>query len=256
MGNFQDKVTLITGAASGIGLAAAKAFAEEGSKLALVDINAAGLEKAAQEIGGDVLTITADVSKEEDVERYVKETVDRFGRIDAFINNAGINGPYEPIDELTEDNWASILGVNVYGVVYGLKYVLQVMEKQGSGAVVNTSSLGGWSGSPGASAYVASKHAVLGITKSVALEVAASGIRVNAVAPTYVATNMASSLPSDSGIPEIDGVERKLKSKVPMNRPAKPSEIADLMVYLASDKASFITGTYIRIDGGNAATSA
>lgn len=256
MGLFENKVVVITGAASGIGLAAAKAFAEEGAKLALVDIQGKELEKVAAELGDDVLALTADVSKEADVEKYVKDTVDRFGRIDVFINNAGINGPYEPMEEMTADNWVSILGVNVFGVLYGLKHVLRVMEKQGSGAVVNTSSLGGWSGSPGASAYVASKHAVLGITKSVALEVAASGIRVNAVAPTYVATNMASSLPSDSGIPEIDGVERKLKSKVPMNRPAKPSEIADLMVYLASDKASFITGTYIRIDGGNAATSA
>lgn len=252
---FKDKVVLITGAASGIGLAAAKAFAKEDAKLALVDINGEALKEAAKAIDSqEMLLLTANVSKEEDVEKYVADTLSKYGKIDVFINNAGINGPYQPIDEMTDDNWDAIMGVNVFGVVYGLKYVLRAMkESNNGGAVVNTASVGGWSGSPGASAYVASKHAVIGITKSAALEAAAYNVRVNAVAPTYVDTNMMSSLENED---ETSEVKKKIQSKVPLQRSAKPSEIADLMVYLSSDRSAFMTGTFVRIDGGGAATSA
>lgn len=255
--SFTEKVVLITGAANGIGLAAAKAFAAEGAKLALVDLKLDSLEKAASSIkADDVLLLAADVSKEEEVKQYVTETKNKYGQIDVFINNAGINGKFGLLADQTVDNYQAVFGVNVLGAFLGLKYVLPIMKDQRSGAVVNTASNGGLLGAPGMGLYVASKHAVLGLNKTAALEVAEFGVRVNAVAPSGVDTQMMKSIEANA-MPGKEGEARTaFENSVPMKRYSTPEEIADLMVFLSSDKASFISGSYYRIDGGQGATSA
>ncbi|MCO6382937.1 SDR family NAD(P)-dependent oxidoreductase [Oceanicola sp. 502str15] len=253
--DFQDKIVLITGAAGGIGIAAARKFSEQGAKLALVDLKREPLETAAAGLDGALL-LTADVSKEADVAAYVKATVEKFGRIDVFVNNAGINGKFAPITEQTVENFTAVLGVNVMGVALGLKHVVAQMKEQGGGAIVNTASNGGLLGAPGMSAYTASKHAVLGLNKSVALEVAGEGIRVNAVCPSGVDTQMMRSIESGAMKGHEEEARKKFEAAVPMGRYAESEEIAELMAFLASDRASFITGAYYRIDGGGAALSA
>lgn len=251
---FQDQVAIITGGAGGIGLATAKQFLDQGAKVALVDLDEGNLSQAKSELASDkVITIAADVSKEADVENYVKETVDAFGRIDIFVNNAGINGNVEELTDLTQKNLESVIAVNVFGVFYGMKHVLKVMKEQKSGAIVNVASIGGWTGSPGMSPYVASKHAVVGATKSAALEVVGDNIRVNSVAPTAVDTAMMERIDTNRG--DAEASRKATEEAIPMKRYAKVEEIADLIVYLSSDKASFITGSMVKIDGGNAALS-
>lgn len=256
--DFKDKVVLITGGAGGIGLASAKKFHDYGAKIALVDLNEAALAKAKESLGNgdDIITVAADVSDEAQSENYVKETMAAFGRIDVFVNNAGINGAVESVTEMTAKNIDSVLDINVKGVIWGLKYVLRVMKEQKSGSVINVASIGGWVGSPGMSAYVASKHAVVGITKSVALEVVGDGIRVNAVNPTAVETEMMRSIEANRGGAEAAAIKEQIIQGIPMGRYAQPEEIADLIVYLGSEYSSFITGAYHKIDGGAAATSA
>lgn len=251
---FKDKVVLITGAAGGIGLAAARKFAAEGAKLALVDLKRESLETAAGDIEGAVL-IAADVSKEADVEAYVAKTVKAFGRIDVFVNNAGINGDFKPIEEQSFENYSNVLLINVIGAAMGLKHVVKQMKVQGAGAIVNTASNGGLLGAPGMSAYVASKHALIGVNKSVALEVASAGIRVNAVCPSGVDTQMMRSIESNARKGDEAEARKQFEAAVPLGRYAEAEEIADLMLFLASDRASFITGAYYRIDGGGGAVS-
>ncbi|GAB3063341.1 SDR family NAD(P)-dependent oxidoreductase [Virgibacillus ainsalahensis] len=253
---FEDSVVLITGAAGGIGVEAAKAFAKEGAKLALVDLKKDALEKAAESIEAkDKLLLTANVAKEDEVKDYVEKTKDYFGRIDVFINNAGINGDFATITEQTADNFRNVFDVNVMGVFFGLKYVLEVMKEQKSGAVVNTASNGGLLGAPGMSAYVASKHAVIGLNKSASMEMTEYGVRVNAVAPSGVDTEMMKSIETNATGESSEEARKQFAATVPMNRYATAGEIADLMVFLASDKASFISGSYYRIDGGQGAQS-
>lgn len=252
---FKDKVVLITGAAGGIGLAAARKYAEQGAKLSLVDLSQEALEKAAGEIDAEKLLLGADVTKEEEVENYVRQTKERFGRIDVFINNAGINGDFKNIVDQTVENLDKVFSVNVVGAFLGLKHVLKVMIDQKSGSVVNTASNGGLLGAPGMSLYVASKHALLGINKSAALEVADYGIRVNAVAPSGVDTAMMRSIETNAAKGHEEEARKGFEASVPMNRYATAEEIADLMLFLSSDRASFITGSYYRIDGGQGATS-
>lgn len=253
--SFNDKVVLITGAAGGIGIATARKFAAEGARLALVDMSLAALEKAAAGLE-NALLLAADVTSESDVKTYVDKTVETFGRIDVFINNAGINGDFKPITDQTIDNYRKVLDVNVIGVAMGLKHVVTQMKAQGDGgAIVNMASNGGLLGAPGMSAYVASKHAVIGINKSVALEVAGDGIRVNAVCPSGVDTQMMKSIETNAMPGHEDEARKRFESSVPLGRYAEADEIADLMMFLASDKASFITGAYYRIDGGGGAVS-
>ena len=251
---FKDKVVLITGAAGGIGSAAARKFASEGAKLALVDMKMDALEKASAGLD-DPLLMTADVTNEDDVKAYVDKTVETYGRIDAFLNNAGINGVFKDIDEQTVENYQQVLAVNVIGVAMGLKHVVAQMKRQGGGAIVNMASNGGLLGAPGMSAYVASKHAVIGINKSVALEVAKDNIRVNAVCPSGVDTQMMRSIETNAMKGHEDEARKQFESSVPLGRYAEAEEIADLMFFLASDQASFMTGAYYRIDGGGGAVS-
>ncbi|WP_066319612.1 SDR family NAD(P)-dependent oxidoreductase [Bacillus sp. FJAT-29814] len=255
---LKDKVVLITGAAGGIGTAAAKAFAKEGAKLALVDLNEDALKKVSEQVeASDILFVSADVTKEDQVKNYVDKTVEKYGRIDVFINNAGVNGANAPIVEQTEKNLRFVMDVNFFGAYYGLKYVLSVMREQKSGSVVNTASNGGWLGAPGMSVYVASKHALLGLTKSAALEMASYGVRVNAVAPGATNTEMMRRIERNAvGEEHAEEAQKAFAAAVPMGRYATPEEIADLMVFLGSDKSRFIDGTMVRIDGGMSSTSA
>lgn len=248
MGRLQDKVAVITGGAGGIGKVTAKRFLDEGAKVVLVDLMEESLAEAKKELGGSVLTVQADVSKEEDVKNYVDETVEQFGKIDFFFNNAGIEGKVAPLHEQSVEDFDKVIAVNVRGVFLGLKYVLPVMYEQKYGSVVNTSSVAGLSGSPGVIPYITSKHAVVGLTKAAAVEAASSGVRVNSIHPSPVNTRMMRSL--ESGM-QID--EATLAKSIPLGRYGESDEIANLVLFLASDESQFITGAQYRIDGGMAA---
>ncbi|UOQ48315.1 SDR family oxidoreductase [Gracilibacillus caseinilyticus] len=254
--SLKEKVVLITGAAGGIGIAAAKAFAKEGAKLALVDLSKDAIQQKAKDVEAeDILLLSADVTKEDDVKTYVETTLTKWGAIDVFINNAGINGKFANLDEQTVDNFQAVIGVNVLGAFLGLKHVLPVMKKQKNGAIVNTASNGGLLGAPGMGLYVASKHALIGLNKTASLEAAEYGVRVNAIAPSGVDTQMMRSIESNAMPGSEEEARTKFEASVPMNRYSTPEEIADLMVFLSSEKASFISGSYYRIDGGQGATS-
>ena len=254
--DFHNKVVLITGAAGGIGIAAAKKFALEGAKLALVDLKLDVLKKAAEGIDAtDLLLLDGNVGKEEDVEAFVSKTKEKYGRIDVFVNNAGINGEFKNLVDQTTENFEMVMNVNLKGVFYGLKHVMRVMNEQKSGAIVNTASNGGLLGAPGMGLYVASKHGVIGLTKTAALEGAPNNIRVNAVAPSGVDTQMMRSIESNAESTGAKDPRKQFEASVPLNRYATSEEIANLMAFLASDDAAFISGTYYRIDGGQGATS-
>jgi NAD(P)-dependent dehydrogenase (short-subunit alcohol dehydrogenase family) len=253
---FPEKIVLITGAAGGIGIAAARKFAAEGARLVLVDLSLDALTKAAEGLPGEPLLLAANVADEDAVRAYVDQTVARHGRIDVFVNNAGINGSFMPIVEQTLENYQTVLNVNVIGAFLGLKHVLKVMYAQKSGAIVNTASNGGLLGAPGMSAYIASKHALIGLNKTAALEAAPFGVRINAVCPSGVDTAMMRSIETNAAKGHEAEARTKFEASVPLNRYATADEIADLMLFLASDKASFITGSYYRIDGGQGTASA
>lgn len=253
---YENKVVLITGAAGGIGLASAKKFAEEGAKLALVDLNPEAVENAAKEIkDAEIITFGANVTEESEVENFVNKTKEHYGKIDVFLNNAGVNGKTEDLVDITKENIESVFAVNVFGVFYGLKHVLRVMKEQKNGSVINLGSIGSWVGSPSMSPYVASKHAVVGITKSAALEAADYGVRVNAISPHAVETEMMRRIEANRNPEEAAASKQAVIDGIPLSRYAQPEEIADLIIFIGSDKASFITGTYQRIDGGASALS-
>lgn len=254
---FQDKIALITGGSGGIGKETAKKFLEEGGKVAIVDINEEALEKVKEELSGlgEVLTIKADVSKEEDVKNYVNTTVDKFGKIDFFHNNAGINGPNKPLAETSLEEFETVMRINSTGVFLGLKYVLPVMAEKGSGSVVNTSSGAGLMGTPTMVAYGASKHAVVGMTKTAALEYAKAGVRVNSVHPAPVNNEMMRAIESQANPDDVAGAQKAYENAIPLGRYAESEEIADLILFLASDKSKFITGSQYTIDGGMQATA-
>ena len=249
---FTGKVVVITGGSGGIGSATAKIFAEKGAKVVLIGTGKEKTEKVAEKLGlkdGDYLALAADVSKEADVKAYVDASMERFGRIDVFFNNAGVEGSVANTADITSDDMEKVYAVNLMGVHYGLKHVLKVMLKQKSGSIINTASLAGVRGFPGMGAYVASKHAVVGLTRTAALEVALDGIRVNAICPAPVETRMMESIEKYFG----EGARGDFEMNVPMNRYANAEEIGQLVYFLASDKASFITGGIYPIDGGQSA---
>jgi NAD(P)-dependent dehydrogenase (short-subunit alcohol dehydrogenase family) len=254
--SFSEKVVLITGAAGGIGKETASAFAKEGARLALVDLNLTALQSTAADLRldeGTYITIAADVSKEEDVQNYVEMTKNAFAKIDVFFNNAGIEGKVMPITEYPSDVFEAVLDVNVKGVFYGLKHVLRVMKDQKSGVVINTSSVSGLKGSPNMSAYITSKHAVIGLTKAAAVEVGRNGIRINAICPSPVNTRMMRSLESGFNPENTDAAKESLAKKIPLGRYGESNEIAELVLFLASEKAKFLTGSIYSIDGGMSA---
>jgi len=247
MGRLAEKVALITGGAGGIGKVTAETFLKEGANVVLVDLFEEPLQKAQEELKafGEVLTVQADVSKESDVENYVKQAVEKFGKIDIFFNNAGIEGKVAPLVDQKVEDFDKVLSVNVRGVFLGLKYVLPVLTKQGYGSVINTSSVAGLEGSAGVAPYVTSKHAVVGLTKTAALEVASANVRVNSIHPSPVNTRMMRSL--EEG---LQADEETMSKAIPLGRYGEADDIAKLVLFLASDDSSFITGVQYRIDGG------
>lgn len=252
LSRLANKVALITGGAGGIGKVTAKRFLEEGAKVVLVDLFQEPLNQAKAELEafGEVIVIQADVSQEEDVKNYVKKTVEKFGRIDVFFNNAGIEGKVAPITEQKVEDLDKVLAVNVRGVFLGLKHVLAVMKEQGSGSVINTSSVAGLSGSPNVTPYIASKHAVVGLTKATAVEVAPYKVRVNSVHPSPVNTRMMRSLEEGFAPGQAEAAKADMEKSIPLGRYGESEDISNLVLFLASDESAFITGVQYRVDGG------
>ena len=249
-GTLQDKIALITGAGSGIGRATSLVMAREGATLVVSDINAEGGEEtlsAVKDLGADGIFVHADVSKSDDVAALVARTVETYGRLDCAYNNAGIEGYMAGrLHEYPEDTWDRLIDINLKGVWLCLKHEIPQMLQQGGGAIVNTASAAGLVGSRRLSAYVASKHAVVGLTKAAALEYAADGVRVNAVCPGIIDTPMVQRL---IGGREAD-YEATIPTRQPIGRLGTPAEIAESVAWLCSDAASLVTGLAMAVDGG------
>jgi NAD(P)-dependent dehydrogenase (short-subunit alcohol dehydrogenase family) len=245
--NMIGRVVLITGGLTGIGRAAALAFAIDGATVIVSGRRQAAGDELVNQLrgfGSDAAFILADIRREDDVRNMVQEVVNRFGRLDVAVNNAGTEGAAGPVTEQTPESYAATFDTNVLGMLLCLKHELRAMQVQGFGAVVNLSSTMGSRGAANASLYVASKHAVEGLTKSAALEAAAFGVRVNAVAPGPVETGMLDRFTGSA--------ERKsaLLAGVPLQRAGRPEELADAILFLASDKSTFLTGQIVRVNGG------
>ena len=251
--NFTGKVALITGGGGGIGRATALAFAARGAKVVVVDFDPQIGEdtvSAVHAAGGDARFVQADVTKSADVRNYVKAAVNAYGRIDCFFNNAGIEGKVVPIQEYDEDVFDAVIAVNLKGVFLGLRHVLPVMLQQRGGTVVNTASVAGLFGGPGMPAYVASKHAVLGLTKVASADVAGQGVRVNAVCPGPVETRMMRSLEAQRNPNDPGAIADAMRAGMPTGRYTMPAEIASTVLFLCSDLSGNMTGTQIVVDGG------
>src|SRR5882757_1878786 len=236
--DFTGKVALVTGGGNGIGRATSAAFARQGAKVVVVDRDDAGAEATAgiiRQNGGDAIAVTADVTKSKEVKSYVRTAIEKYGRIDCFFNNAGIEGRLAATAEYDEAVFDQVFGVNLKGVFLGLRHVLPQMIRQGCGAVVNTASVAGLVGTPGMSAYVASKHAVLGLTKAAAGEVARQGIRVNAVCPGPVDTRMIHSLEEQLSPGNPKAVEARYQASLPTGRYTTVEEIANMVLFLCSE---------------------
>jgi len=247
--SFENKVALITGAGSGMGLATAKAFAASGAAVVLADWNEKVVRAAADELaaqGHKALAVACDVSDDSQVEAMVAKVVGAFGRLDAAFNNAGVQGVLAETADTTRKDYDRVMGINLRGVWSCMKFELQYMRKIGSGAIVNCSSLGGLVGGAERGIYHASKHGVLGFTKSAALEYAARGIRVNAVCPGLIWTPMVDQMVADGQ----GEVMKAMEKSVPMQRAGRPEEIADAVLWLCSEAASYVTGQSISVDGG------
>jgi NAD(P)-dependent dehydrogenase (short-subunit alcohol dehydrogenase family) len=247
VGEMEKPVVLITGALTGIGRATAVAFAKQGANVVVAGRRDEAGNALAEELrgfGSEAEFINADVRKDDEVRALVDKTVARFGRLDVAVNNAGTEGPVGPITDQTAETFAATFDTNVLGVLLSMKHEVRAMQQHGSGSIINISSTYGHEGAAGASVYVGSKHAVEGITKSVALEIANSGIRVNAVAPGPTDTEM---LTRFTGTPANKSA---LVSRVPLARMGLSEELANAVVFIASDDASFITGHVLNVDGG------
>ena len=244
---MSDQVVLITGALTGIGRAAAIIFAQEGARIVVSgrrDKEGQALVAELQRLGAEAIFVRTDVRKDEDVRNLVDQTVKRFGRLDVAVNNAGTEGTPGPVTEQTAETYATTFDTNVLGTLLSMKNELRVMLAQGSGSIVNVSSAYGSIGAAGASVYVASKHAIEGLTKSAALEVAGTGVRVNVVAPGTTDTGMLTRFTS------TDENKAALVSTVPVKRLATSEEIAHVIAFVASENASYMTGSSIPVDGG------
>lgn len=252
MKRMQDKIIVITGGSGGIGKETAARFLGEGASVVLVDIDQAGLDAAAKDLGASdrVLTVKADVTSEEDVKRYVDAAIKQFGKIDVFFNNAGIEGKVAPLEQQATDVFDKVMAINVRGAWLGLKHVLPHMYEAGSGSVINTSSISGLQGTADVLPYVTSKHAVTGMTKVAALEAARHNVRVNSVHPSPVNTRMMRSLEAGFDPNDAGAAKAMLEKAIPLGRYGETGDIANLVLFLASDESRFITGAQYRIDGG------
>jgi NAD(P)-dependent dehydrogenase (short-subunit alcohol dehydrogenase family) len=247
--SFENKVALVTGAASGLGLATAKAFAESGASVVLADWNEEATQAAAKDLaaqGRKTLAIRCDVSDDAQVEAMVAQTVAAFGRLDVAYNNAGIQNVLAETADSTREDYDRVMAINLRGIWNCLRFELQQMRKQGSGSIVNCSSIGGIVGGPERGIYHAAKHGVIGFTKSAALEYAARGIRINAICPGLIWTPMVDQMVAAGQGEALKGMEKS----VPLGRAGRPEEIADTVLWLASDAASYVTGQSISVDGG------
>lgn len=246
--NFKGKVALVTGASSGIGRAAALAFAREGANVVIADILTEGASQTArmvEDFGRKALFIQCDVSREDEVRNVMNKTIETFGRLDCAFNDAGIEGKQALTSDCTEENWNKVIDVNLKGTWLCMKYEISQMVKQGGGAIVNCSSVAGLTGFQGIPAYVASKHGVVGLTKAAALEYAKSKVRVNAVCPGVIQTPMIERF--THGEAEI---QKQLVEGEPIGRVGRPEEVAEAVLWLCSDAASFVTGLPMAVDGG------
>ena len=249
MKKLDNKIAIITGGAGNIGLVTAKLFLAEGAKVMLVDLDEGTLKKAVTELKNqNVKYCVADVSISKDVENYIKETVKEFGKIDVFFNNAGIEGVVKPIIDYPEDIFDKVMAINVKGMWLGNKYAIPSMNDGGS--IILTSSVAGLLGSENLSAYLISKHAVVGIMHATAMEVASRKIRVNSVHPSPVNSRMMRAIEQGTSAGKEAEVQAKLEASIPFKRYAEPIEIAKLVLFLASDDSQYITGTIQVIDGG------
>ena len=247
-GLTEGKVALVTGAGSGIGRATALVFAREGAKVVVSDIVVEGGQETVQQIeaaGGEAIFVKADVSQAADVEALITQTVETYGRLDCAFNNAGIEGGMKLTIDCTKEEFDRTIAVNLTGVWLCMKYEIQQMLSQGGGAIVNTASAAGLVGFPGLPDYVASKHGVVGLTKTAALEYAKSGIRVNAVCPGVIQTPMV-----ERGAQLSPGFDELALSMEPVGRFGQPAEVGEAVVWLCSDAASFVTGHPMAVDGG------
>lgn len=243
-----DEVALVTGAAGGIGRATAVLFAAEGARVAVVDVDRAGVDATValiESAGGEAVPVVADVTDEDQVAAAVKAAVDVFGRLDCAHNNAGTSGRPVPFTDLTLEDWNRVVSLNLTGVFLCLKHELAVMAAAGRGAIVNTSSGAGVIGFPGLPHYVASKHGVLGLTKTAAQEYVRSGIRVNAVCPGTTDTPMMQAFIGGDA-----AMEKMMRRTVPTGEMGRPEQVAEAVVWLCSDRASFVNGESMLVDGG------
>ena len=242
-----ERVAVITGGAGGIGAATGERLAARGFAVLVVDRDEAAAAVAAERIGAGATACAADVSSEDDVRDYVAAAMDRYGRIDAFFNNAGIEGAIANVEDYPVDVFDQVLAVNLRGIFLGLKYVVPVMRAQGSGVILNTSSQAGVRGVPGLSAYVASKHGVVGISQGVALEVAAAGIRVNCLCPGPTETRMMEDI--KQAVRDAGGDPQNFVDRMPVGRFGEPGEIADVAAWALADAPPFMTGAVLTVDG-------
>jgi NAD(P)-dependent dehydrogenase (short-subunit alcohol dehydrogenase family) len=253
---FAGKVIVITGAAGGIGRAAAVRFASEGARIVATDVQREALAETAAQVsatGGEILTLSADVRLAADWARVADETTARFGGVDYLFNNAGIEGAITPLLDYPEEMFDRVLAINVKGVWLGIKALAPLLRARGGGAIVNTASIAGLMRAATLVAYSASKHAVVGITKSAAKGLAGDGIRVNAVCPGYIETRMMEALEEAANPADPDAARQTNSTLVPLRRYGRPEEVAAFVAFLCSDDASYITGSAFTIDGGRLA---
>ena len=251
-GKLEGKVAVITGAAGALGRKTAELLLQEGAKVALVDINEKSLAAVVESLGskGEVLGLISNLSDEEEVALYVQQVIQKWGRIDVFLNNAGIIGKVAPLTDQTIEDFEAVININVRGVFLGLKHILPIMTAQQSGSIINTSSVSGLMGSSGNSLYSASKHAVVGLTKTAALEVAKDSVRVNSIHPAPLDSEMMKTIEKTLNVDNPSAVRNNISSRIPLGRYGNMEEVSKLVLFLASDDSMFITGSQYRIDGG------